>query len=200
MFPCKRYEVINYYTFEELMQTEPYTEEINWYSMFHGFLPYAPLYTYDSSTPPVEILKPYIEEVLNQVFARFRKHYLYWTKKDELEEEDFYEITLKLANILMNTYPKYSQLYKYYKDKENQLMDMISSETSGDVGYNDTPQNGGDFSDENHRTNYTETRQTNRTEGNTPIERLKEIKDKLSSILFEWSEEFDRIFLEEGNI
>ena len=100
----------------------------------------------------------------------------------------------------MNTYDKYASVYKYYKDKEGQLMNMISSETDAGVGYNDTPQNGGDFSDENHRSNYTETHQTNRTEGATPIERLKEIKDKLSSILFEWSEEFDRIFLEEANI
>lgn len=200
MFPLRRYELEYYYTFREFVEVFPYSEEIEWYDLFHNSVPYAPLYTNDSSTPPVEILKPYINDLLNLVYSRFGKHYIYWSKKDTLDEEDVLEIALKLANIIMNTYDKYAQLYKYYKDKENSLMDMISSTNDAGVGYNDTPQNGGDFADENHRTNFTETHQESKTEGATPIERLSEIKDKLSSILFDWSEEFDRIFLEEGNI
>ena len=192
MFRTFEYEY--YFTLREVIESLPYSDNIDWYTLLHDNLPYAPIYGSNSD------LKPYINDLLNMVFSRFGKHYIYWGKNEILSNEDKYEITLKLANIIMNTYDKYAQVYKYYKDKENSLMDMISSTNDAGVGYNDTPQEGGDFSDENHRTNFTETHQESKTEGATPIERLTEIKDKLSSILFDWSEEFDRIFIEEGNI
>ena len=201
MLEMSRYKLEYYFTLREFANTLPYQDEdFGWYSLFHTFLPYAPIYTLDSSTPPVEILKPYIKEVLDMVFSRYSKHYIYWCDHEELTEDDAYEIALKLANIIMNSYDRYAPLYKYYKDKEDNLMDMIKSETDSGIGYNDTPQNGGAFEDENHRTNYTESKSTVKIDGATPIERLKEIKDKLTSILFDWSEEFDKIFIEEANV
>ena len=200
MLELNRYKLEYYFTLREVFERYPYNDEADWYETFHTFVPYAPLYTMDSSTPPVEILKPYINDLLELVFSRYSKHYVYWCDKDELEEEDYFEITLKFANIIINTYDRYAPIYKFYKDKESSLMDAIKSETDSGIGYNDTPQNGGEFTDENHRTNYTESKSTVKIDGATPIERLKEIKDKLTSILFEWSEEFDKIFLEEVNV
>ena len=197
MLEFRKYRMEYYFTFEEFVGVKPYTDNIDWIGLFTASLPYAPLYkTVGDDT----LLKDYVEDLLNQVYSRFHKHYIYWCCSDTVNESDLIEITLKLANIIINTYDRYAPLYKYYKDKENSLMDMIQSETEGNIRYNDTPQNGGDFSDDAHTTNITQNAQTNRTEMYTPMERLKEIKDKLSSILFEWSEEFDKIFLEEGNI
>lgn len=199
----RRYTTKYYYTFQEVMNNaNPYQAEgdnINWYGMLKNSLPNAPLYK-ETGTPPVESLKDYIAEVLENTFSRFRKHYIYWSDKDTLDEDDYFEIVLKIANILINTYDKYAPLMKYYSEKRDSLMAMIQSETNGAIRYNDTPQNGGDFSNDAHTTNYTGSRTVNKTEGDTPINRLVEIKNKLSSILFEWSNEFDRIMLEEGNI
>ena len=181
MLEFRKYRMEYYFTFEEFVGVKPYTDNIDWLGLFTASLPYAPLYKVVGD-----------DTVL--------KDYVYWCCSDTLNESDLIEITLKLANIIINTYDRYAPLYKYYKDKENSLMDMIQSETEGNIRYNDTPQNGGDFSDDAHTSNITKNAQTNRTEMYTPMERLKEIKDKLSSILFEWSEEFDKIFLEEGNI
>ena len=198
MINRKRYEIMYYYTFEEVCnEFPPYNNSINWVELFEDFLPNAPLYkTVGGDT----VLKDYLNDLLEQVYSRYRKHYIYWCKKDELEEGDYFEISLKLANIIINTYDRYAPLYKNYKDRENSLMSMIQSETNANIRYNDTPQNGGDFTDDSHTSNFTGSHTTNTTEGDTPINRLNEIKDKLVSILFEWSEEFDKIFLEEGNI
>ena len=194
MLEFRRYEIEYYFTLREFIGVAPYSETIDWYTLLHTNLPYAPIYGNNND------LKPYLVDLLNNVYSRFEKHYIYWGKNETLSAQDRYEIALKIANIIMNTYDKYAQVYKYYKDKENSLMSMIESESTGAIRYNDTPQNGGDFNNDAHTTNYTGSKTVNKTEGDTPINRLVEIKNKLSSILFEWSNEFDRIMLEEGNI
>ena len=54
MFPLRRYELEYYYTFREFVEAFPYSEEIDWYSLFHNSVPYAPLYTnvYQSENKP----------------------------------------------------------------------------------------------------------------------------------------------------
>ena len=200
MFP--RYKIEYYFTFKEVMNNySPYSDSsFSWYSILHDAVPYAPLYKMTSDTPPVEVLKDNLEDLLNLVYSRYLHHYIYWKGEETLSEDDFNEIALKLANVIMITYPKYSPLVGFYKAQESSLMSKIASVSNSKIGFNDTPQNGGLFDDDSHRSNVTESETTNETAGDTPINRLDEIRRKLTSIMLEWSNEFDRIFLEEGNV
>ena len=57
-------------------------------------------------------------------------------------------------------------------------MNKISA--SSKTLFNDTPQNGGDFTTDNHTTNATQV--TSESDVGTPIARLKEIRDNLESL------------------
>ena len=82
------------------------------------------------------------------------------------------------------------------EDITNKIIDKGYYSTAS----NDTPQNTGDFADDTHTSHITQTSGTSEVEVKTPIERLKEIQDGYSDVLARWSEEFNTLFLEEGNL
>lgn len=194
------YILKTYYSFEEVLesfldeQRKHEWENLDWHSFFYSHYPSAPIY--DGN-----FLKDYLNDLMELVFARFKEHYACAKVGDEvITTADEKKIALRLINIIVNTYPKYSQLMKYYSDLENQLMKKISSSTVSVGRFNDTPQNEGDFADDEHTSNITKSETSVGIDGDSPINRLSEIKSKLSSILYDWSNEFDKLFIEEGNI
>ena len=107
---------------------------------------------------------------------------------------------LKFLTLLNQTASRYKKLLELYKSQENKLLDKLSTINSGLAKFNDTPQGSGDFSGDTHTTNITKTSSESQVEIRTPIERLKEIQDSYSDLIARWSEEFDNLFLEEGNL
>lgn len=195
------YVLKTFYTLEEVFGQ--YLEEqgrhewdaINFYSFFKTRFAEAPIYKTETNE-----FKDYINDLLIMVYSRYKGHYCISNYLDDITEEDISKVTSKLVGIIVMTYPKYAELMKYYKSLEGQLMKQIGSSTVSVGRFNDTPQNGGDFADDEHTSNITRSEVEVGVDGDTPIERLSEIKAKLSSILYDWSNEFDKIFIEEGNI
>lgn len=164
---------------------------------------------FDSDNTEFE-LKDYVDEMLDDLFNRFKRYYAI-TSEDDLEtlsSEDFVEhpdvveFWNKFFNVLNVTYPKYAPIIKAYKDNENKLMSSLNrdytddADSSGTVTsrYNDTPQDGGAFEDDNHTTNINESTSSSdsglehKEEFNNEymIDRLNKIRDNLSNIFTEW--------------
>lgn len=194
-----RYKTVFYFNLEEILEAESisvYGENNPWETYFKKYLPYAPIYT--STTP--SILKEHIAKLMDMVLARYRKEYIAVLDYDMAETEDKKEVCLKLVNILVQTYDKYIALIPAAEAVQNDPLKRVEVETTGKVGFNDTPQTGGAFEDDGHRSNLTESSSISSSDISTPVERYRELQEKFNSIMFQWVKEFDRLFIEEANI
>ena len=97
----------------------------------------------------------------------------------------------KLWMILKGTYGKYAPLIGVYKDQEAKLMADIK--TTGISRYNDTPQDGGDWSSDQHTTNISTSEST--STGATIAVRLAEIRAMWENLYSEWASEFKGLFI-----
>lgn len=85
----------------------------------------------------------------------------------------------------------YSILIKNLEDNKTKLLNQIKSNSI--QRFNDTPQNGGDFSDDNHTTNTTSNEAY--TDGGTVLSRLNEIENNLKRLYEQWSDEFRKFII-----
>ena len=119
-------------------------------------------------------------------------------------KSDYKEFTApflrKVLNILNGSYDRYNAIYEAFETQKSKLLDTIKTTQLGSAKFNDTPQGNGDYSDDTHTTNITLTKGETESDNLTPVMRLKEIEDSLNDILFNWSKEFEKIFVEGGNV
>lgn len=96
---------------------------------------------------------------------------------------------------LNSTKDTYAKLIELYETHSNKLMNKLSSETTS--LFNDTPQDGGDFTTDKHLTNVAKTLISN--DAGTPMARLVEIRKHLENLYEAWSDEFRKfiIFMED---
>lgn len=119
-------------------------------------------------------------------------------------KSDYKEFTApflrKVLNILNGSFDRYNAIYNAFETQKSKLLDTIKTTQLGSAKFNDTPQGNGDYSDDTHTTNITLTKGETESDNMTPVMRLKEIEDSLNDILFNWSKEFEKIFVEGGNV
>ena len=119
-------------------------------------------------------------------------------------KSDYKEFTTpflrKVLNILNGSFDRYNAIYEAFETQKSKLLDKIKTTQLGSAKFNDTPQGNGDYSDDPHTTNITLTKGETESDNLTPVMRLKEIEDSLNDILFNWSKEFEKIFVEGGNL
>ena len=140
------------------------------------------------------------EKVMDLVLKRFREHYTFWTK-DETPDTDKAELFVsKIIYLLEMTAPRYLKLLEVYASASAQLLNPVEITSSGTTRFNDTPQDSGDFSSDSHTTNLTEDSRTTTNDLDTKMGRIREIESNYNNLLLNWSNEFDRLFIEEANI
>lgn len=98
--------------------------------------------------------------------------------------------------IMKATFGKYAPLINMYRDKETALLANIKQ--TGISRYNDTPQDGGDWSDDQHTTNISTTETS--TEGASTAVRLAEVRAMWENLYSEWAAEFKGLFIWIGEI
>ena len=86
---------------------------------------------------------------------------------------------------------KYSMLIQNLNANKTKLLDDVKS--SSIARFNDTPQNSGDFSDDQHTSNITTT--TNSSNVGTMMQRLNEIEDNIKQLYIDWSDEFRKFII-----
>lgn len=119
------------------------------------------------------------------------------TKNIEQAERIVYKhFIYKWWMIMKSTFNKYAPLINLYRDKEASLLANIKQ--TGISRYNDTPQNGGDWSDDQHTTNISTTETS--TEGATTAVRLAEVRAMWENLYSEWANEFKGLFIWIGEI
>lgn len=140
-------------------------------------------------------------KVLQRVISRFAESYCIKVLYND-DYEDELSIKVKkfinnLVNVFNNTYEKYEVLYNIYQDNKNTLMRQLSVVSNVVNKFNDTPQDSGNFEDEDHTTNINITNGSTSTDDGTPMTRIDEIDRKLKNLFLRWSNEFRTLFWEE---
>lgn len=105
----------------------------------------------------------------------------------------------KVLFLMFSTYEKYKIIIDAYESQKEHLLDKLETTGRNVIRYNDTPQNEGVFSGDNHTTNITEQENSSSTEVSTPIARIREIEANISETYREWVDVFSECFIEDGN-
>lgn len=159
----------------------------------------------DGSHITDEKISQYIDDIMNVVFDRQHDNYLYKVVLEcgedyELTEDDFKKAMNKIINVFNLTAPKYIPiLYQYERNYENVLR-KVESESESFTRFNDTPQNemdDVDFNTEAYASNMGKSKNVSAVDSNSIPLQLKELQENYKSIILEWSNEFDQIFIDE---
>ena len=115
------------------------------------------------------------------IWPRFYQEAIIYVDSDE--SEDFVEkfCRTKAGQIFawwLSSSEKYNLLIQNLNNNKTKLLDDVKS--SSIARFNDTPQNSGDFSDDNHTSNITTT--TNSSNVGTMMQRLNEIEDNIKQL------------------
>ena len=115
------------------------------------------------------------------IWPRFYQEVVVYVDSDE--NEDFLEkfCRTKAGQIMawwQSSTEKYSMLIQNFENNKSKLLDDVKS--SSIARFNDTPQNSGDFSDDNHTSNITKTESSSNV--GTMMQRLNEIEDNIKQL------------------
>ena len=128
------------------------------------------------------------------IWPRFYQEAIIYVDSDE--SESFLEkfCRTKIGQIMawwMSSSEKYSMLIQNLTANKTKLLDDVKS--SSVARFNDTPQNSGDFSDDQHTSNTTTT--TSSSNVGTMMQRLNEIEDNIKQLYIDWSNEFRKFII-----
>ena len=128
------------------------------------------------------------------IWPRFYQEAIVYVDSDETE--DFVEkfCRTKAGQIMswwQSSSEKYVLLIKNLTNNKNKLLDDVKS--SSVARFNDTPQNSGDFSDDQHTSTITKTE--NSSNVGTMMQRLNEIEDNIKQLYIDWSDEFRKFII-----
>lgn len=128
------------------------------------------------------------------IWPRFYNEAIIYVDSDE--DEDFVKkfCRTKVGQIfawLKVSTEKYGLLIQNLEANKNKLLDDVKS--SSISRFNDTPQNSGDFSDDQHTSTVTKTE--NSSNVGTMMQRLNEIEDNIKQLYIDWSNEFRKFII-----
>ena len=130
----------------------------------------------------------------NYIWPRFYQEAIIYADLDK--NEDFVEkfCRTKVGQIMAwwtASIEKYSLLIQNLTNNKTKLLDDVKSASIS--RFNDTPQNSGDFSDDNHTSTVTKTE--NSSNVGTMMARLNEIEDNIKQLYIDWSNEFRKFII-----
>ena len=128
------------------------------------------------------------------IWPRFYNEAIIYADLDK--NEDFVEkfARTKIGEIMswwISSIDKYSLLIQNLEANKNKLLDDVKSVSIS--RFNDTPQNSGDFSDDQHTSTVTKTE--NSSNVSTMMARLNEIEDNIKQLYIDWSNEFRKFII-----
>lgn len=198
MMNSKYFQSKNWWNFEECIEAitpdfTPIKFHNNDFKFFVNSV--APIFVVNNE------LKPHINELMNLLYNRYSQHYL--NASEVLDTKTAKTFLNPLFSILQMTYNKYATILDIYESNKNKLMNGVKVISDGLARFNDTPQNeevDDEFEADNHVTTITKSKNITEDERNTIMTRIKEIEDSYNSVLAQWSNEFEKAFIEESNL
>lgn len=193
--------VRNYYTLEDIRKSlqlyinynGPFSM-LNASSGFISFMNKCLLYSnYSEIEGTIEDAQGY-ECFVNYIWPRFYNEAVIYVDPDE--SEDFVKkfTETKVGQIFVwwkSSMEKYSMLIQNLENNKAKLLDDVKSVSTS--RFNDTPQNSGDFSDDQHTSTVTKTE--NSSNVGTMMARLNEIEDNIKQLYIDWSNEFRKFII-----
>ena len=207
-------KVDKWFTFKEVLDFYPAyaptpnaTNETNWFlsmlSTASLTLRYAGINLNGSIIKEADT-KKYIEAVCNVIYDRQHDNYFYKVSCVDanyvLTEDDFKKAMNKFINVMNLTLPKYlPMIYEAEKSYEN-LLKQLESSSESYSRFNDTPQNEQDevdFNTEAYATNMSKGKSVSKVDSGSPVDKMEALRTKWKSIILEWSNNFDMLFIDE---
>lgn len=149
-------------------------------------------------------VKKYIKDLTNIIYDRQHNNYIYRVndvdEDYELVEADYPKAMNKFIDVLNLTMPKYIPMMYEAETLYQDLLKKLESESDSFNRYNDTPQNEQDevdFNSENYATNMGRSKSVTKVDSGSPVARMDELRTRWKSIVLEWSNQFDMIFIDE---
>ena len=193
---------------------------------------------------PDDLLNQIVNAVMGVVYNRHASDFIAWVDQTSDPSYDIsaatHQALSKLIGVLDLTIPKYVPMLQqteiastapvtpnvdeYSEEASGNTADSYSGENSSEsenkTRTNDTPQNGGDYDDDPHATNVSESTNTigneasssnegeysstkkssNSVNVGTLMSRLSEMYSNFRSVVLEWSNEFNQLFLKEEEL
>ena len=128
------------------------------------------------------------------IWPRFYQEAIIYVDSDETEGFVEKFCRTKAGQIMawwQSSTEKYVLLIQNLENNKQKLLDDVKS--SSVARFNDTPQNSGDFSDDNHTSTITKTE--NSSNVGTMMQRLNEIEDNIKQLYLDWSNEFRKFII-----
>lgn len=176
-------------------------------SWFKNLLTYVQMKynTVGIDTSLVSAIPTVIEDLMTIVYNRHYQDYLFektfnWNDNVVLTMNDFTKAMSKILNVIDLTLPRYIPILMANKSASTDLLKPMKSESTSKNRFNDTPQDGGDFSSDEHSTNVSENTSETVADSGSLAMRLDEIFKNYRSIILEWSNEFNQLFLKEEEL
>ena len=132
------------------------------------------------------------------IWPRFYQEFVVYTDSDESEsflEKFCYKKAGQIFAWWISSSEKYSLLIQNLEANKTKLLDDVKSASIS--RFNDTPQNSGDFSDDQHTSTITKTE--NSSNVGTMMSRLNEIEDNIKQLYIDWSNEFRKFIIWSAN-
>lgn len=203
-----------WFTFKEVLDVYPayapvpnVTNETNWFlSMLSSAgltLRYSGI-KYNGTIIKEADVKKYIDAVTDVVFDRQHDNYIYNKEMEvvdyQLTSDDFKKAMNKFINIMNLTMPKYIPLLFQYEENYQDVLRKVTSESESFSRFNDTPQNEQDevdYNTDDYASTMGRNKNISKVDSNSVPLKLKELQENFKSIILEWSNEFDMMFIDE---
>lgn len=126
------------------------------------------------------------------IWPKFWNQFICFTDDENIKAaECSVDVIGQIVAWMKSSDTKFSMLIANQEENKSKLLGQIKS--SGVSKFNDTPQNSGNFSDDEHNTTVTKTESS--TDGGTLLSRLNEIEDNLKRLYDNWSNEFRKFIV-----
>lgn len=157
----------------------------------------------DAALLPINPEDESIDLLWQYIYSRYGDMGIFTSDKGTLTNDEnkklFEKFLYKLINKIAFTQDRYITLINLYTKNKDDLLKQITTTSSRVSRFNDTPQDEGVFTSDEHTTNLTQDTQTASTDKDSLIIRLSEIQNNFENLYKNWLEEFTSLFIEELN-
>lgn len=159
----------------------------------------------NTSTEKMDIFKQLMRMIYSMFYYSeiYRKplEYPYYQDAEAPDSSERKEIFRTFVWMFNQTAPRYIPLLKQYDAHASDPIGKITSTSTGKTRFNDTPQDGGDFDDDEHTSHITQTEATTESDTGSVVERLDALYKNWREILKDWVNRFKGLFYgEEGGL
>ena len=206
-------KIDKWYTFQEILNLSSYAPDYphnidnpeNWFTEMIEDLDLVINVHGLDETFTADVIKGIINALMDVVYSRHDKDYFYHAVTDfpnrhQLSQDDLIQSMNKVINVIELTAPRYIPLFTQNKKHSKDPIARIGSKNTGRTRFNDTPQGQGDFNDSDHSTNVSYSINESEVDSGSIMSRLEELFKNFKSIILEWSNEFNQLFIKEEQI